>query len=97
MAKALEAGYRHPDTAAAYGVQDAVGKATIESGIPSKDIYDHARVPEAIESSLRKLGTEYVDLWLMYWPCAMGEDGQRVNTITPLETWLKMEKVLKER
>jgi diketogulonate reductase-like aldo/keto reductase len=72
---ALEAGYRLIDTAQAYGNEASVGKAIRESGIPREEIFlttkfypggKDARV-EA-EKSLERLGTEYLDLYLIHWP-----------------------------
>jgi diketogulonate reductase-like aldo/keto reductase len=72
---ALEAGYRLIDTAQAYGNETSVGKAIRESGIPREEIFlttkfypggKDARV-EA-EKSLERLGTEYLDLYLIHWP-----------------------------
>lgn len=75
---ALRAGYRHIDTAAVYKNEKAVGEAIKESGIPREelfittkvwndDIREH-RVKEAFELSLKKLGLDYVDLYLIHWP-----------------------------
>ena len=75
---ALKAGYRHIDTAAAYNNEEAVGEAIRESGIPreklfittklwNQDMRDH-KVQEAFELSLKKLGLDYVDLYLIHWP-----------------------------
>lgn len=75
---ALEAGYRHIDTAAAYGNEESVGRAIKDSGINREDIfittklwndshsYDLAK--KALEASLNKLGVDYVDLYLIHWP-----------------------------
>src|SRR5437899_11226302 len=72
---ALEAGYRLIDTAQAYRNEASVGKAIRESGIPRDEIFlttkfypggKAARV-EA-EKSLERLGTEYLDLYLIHWP-----------------------------
>ncbi|WP_019773412.1 aldo/keto reductase, partial [Streptococcus sobrinus] len=74
----LEAGYRLLDTAAAYGNEEAVGAAIKKSGIPRQEIflttklwvadasYEKAKV--AIETSLKKLGTDYIDLYLLHQP-----------------------------
>jgi glycerol 2-dehydrogenase (NADP+) len=70
---ALEAGYRHIDTALAYGNEKEVGQGIKDSGVPRKEIWIttkldnpwHKRVEEGIESSLNSLGVEYVDLYLM--------------------------------
>ena len=75
---ALETGYRLIDTAAAYGNEEAVGNAIKKSGIPREEIflttklwvqdtsYDGAK--KAIETSLKKLGTDYLDLYLIHQP-----------------------------
>jgi diketogulonate reductase-like aldo/keto reductase len=72
---ALEAGYRHVDTAQAYGNEDSVGRALRESGVPREDVfvttkfYPGGKDPVAtVEQSLKRLGTEYVDLYIIHWP-----------------------------
>ena len=75
---ALEAGYRHIDTAKIYGNEKSVGKAMKESGVPREDIFlttklwnediRKGRAKEAFEESLEALGTDYVDLYLIHWP-----------------------------
>ncbi|MHC1694258.1 MAG: aldo/keto reductase [Eubacteriales bacterium] len=77
---ALEAGYRHIDTAAIYGNEESVGKAIRESGIPRSEIFlttklwngemraDNQR--GALQASLKRLGVDYVDLYLIHWPVA---------------------------
>ncbi len=92
---ALKAGYRHIDTASIYENEEAVGKAVKKSGISRKDIFlttklwndDHKNVEKAFEASLRRLGTEYIDLYLMHWPV------EKVRN----ETWRRMEKLLGTR
>ncbi|MPM35252.1 Glyoxal reductase [bioreactor metagenome] len=75
---ALKAGYRHIDTAAVYGNEEQVGEAIRESGIPrdalfittkvwNEDMRKHT-VKAAFELSLKKLGLDYVDLYLIHWP-----------------------------
>ncbi|AQW20794.1 2,5-diketo-D-gluconic acid reductase [Lentilactobacillus curieae] len=74
---ALEAGYRHIDTAAAYGNEESVGKAIKDSGIPREELFittklwneDHGyeSTKEAFGKSLEKLGLDYVDLYLIHW------------------------------
>lgn len=81
IGKALDLGYRLFDTAWQYGNEAEVGKAIRESGINREDIYittklwtkdvRSGRVQEELEESLEKLGTDYVDLYLIHWP-AMG-------------------------
>jgi diketogulonate reductase-like aldo/keto reductase len=72
---ALEAGYRHIDTAQAYGNEGSVGRALRDSGLPRKDVFittkfnPGRRDPAAeVERSLERLGVEYVDLYIIHWP-----------------------------
>jgi diketogulonate reductase-like aldo/keto reductase len=72
---ALEAGYRHIDTAQAYGNEASVGKALRDSGVDRGEVfvttkfYPGHRDPVAeLEQSLRRLGVEQVDLYLVHWP-----------------------------
>jgi diketogulonate reductase-like aldo/keto reductase len=72
---ALEAGYRHIDTAQAYGNEESVGRALFESGVPREEVfittkfYPGYRDPVAeAERSLLRLGVDHVDLYLVHWP-----------------------------
>ena len=73
---ALEAGYRHIDTAAVYGNEESVGAAIRMSGIPRENIFvttklwnsDHRNPERALDTSLRKLKMDYVDLYLIHFP-----------------------------
>ena len=75
---ALEAGYRHIDTAWIYGNEESVGKAIKASGIPREEIFlttklwnediRQRKTREAFETSLKLLQTDYVDLYLIHWP-----------------------------
>jgi diketogulonate reductase-like aldo/keto reductase len=72
---ALELGYRHIDTAQAYGNEASVGKALRDSGVPRDEVfittkfYPGSKDPVAeAERSLRKLGVDQVDLYLVHWP-----------------------------
>src|SRR5205823_8478312 len=72
---ALELGYRHIDTAQAYGNEESVGRALRDSGIPRDQVFittkfNPARKDAAteLERSLQRLGTDYVDLYLVHWP-----------------------------
>ena len=72
---ALELGYRHIDTAQAYGNEASVGKALRDSGVPRDEVFITTKfhpggkdpVADA-EQSLRKLGVDQVDLYLVHWP-----------------------------
>jgi 2,5-diketo-D-gluconate reductase A len=72
---ALEIGYRHIDTAQAYGNEESVGRALRDSGIPREEVFLTTKFwprqsdPEAeAERSLRRLGVEHVDLYIVHWP-----------------------------
>jgi len=72
---ALEAGYRHIDTAQAYGNEESVGQGLKDSGVPRGEVflttkfYPGHRDPAAeAERSLGRLGVDYVDLYLVHWP-----------------------------
>jgi diketogulonate reductase-like aldo/keto reductase len=73
---ALQVGYRHIDTATMYRNEEQVGRALADSGVDRADVFvttklppgDAARARATIEHSLKALGTDYVDLWLVHWP-----------------------------
>jgi len=75
---ALEAGYRHIDTAAAYRNEEGVGAALAASGLPREDYFvttklwnsqqGHDSTLVAFEASLERLGLDHVDLYLIHWP-----------------------------
>lgn len=83
---ALQRGYRHIDTALAYGNEEEVGQGIKDSGVPREEIWIttkldnpwHKRVEEGITSSLKSLGVDYVDLYLMVsTELASSETGER--------------------
>lgn len=92
-----DAGYRHIDTAAAYGNEEGVGRGIASSGVPREEIFvttklwnaDQGYEPalKAFDSSLGRLGLDYVDLYLIHWPL---QDDDRI-----LRTWDAMEKIAK--
>jgi diketogulonate reductase-like aldo/keto reductase len=72
---ALEAGYRHIDTAQAYGNETSVGRALRDSGLPREDVFVTTKFhpgrkdPEAeAQRSLERLGVDSVDLYIIHWP-----------------------------
>jgi diketogulonate reductase-like aldo/keto reductase len=81
-AAALEAGYRHLDTATVYGNEGEVGRALAESGVAREDVFVTTKCPprkvghelETLRESLDLLGTDHVDLWLIHWPGGDGTD-----------------------
>lgn len=90
---ALEVGYRHIDTAAIYGNEAGVGEAIKQSGVPREEIFVTTKVwnsdqgyeetLKAFETSLSKLGLDYVDLYLVHWP--VPERNLYVDTYKALE------------
>ncbi|MEO9247612.1 aldo/keto reductase [Citricoccus nitrophenolicus] len=78
-ATALEAGYRHLDTAENYGNEDAVGRAVVGSGLRRDEVFVTSKVNRqwhgpvdsvraGLEAALERAGLEYFDLYLVHWP-----------------------------
>jgi len=72
---ALDLGYRHIDTAQIYGNEASVGRALREAGVPREHVFittkfypGHTDPVAEAEQSLRRLGVDYVDLYLVHWP-----------------------------
>jgi diketogulonate reductase-like aldo/keto reductase len=72
---ALEAGYRHIDTAQAYGNEEGVGRALRDSGVPRADVFlttkfypGHTDPFAEVQRSLERLGVDQVDLYIIHWP-----------------------------
>lgn len=96
---ALEAGYRHVDTAKVYGTEEGIARAIAASGIPREEIFittklwnedqGYASALRAIEGSLTRLNTQYVDLYLIHWPLTEETEGENLRE----ETWKAMEKI----
>lgn len=86
VSHALKHGYRHIDAALVYQNEDEVGqglKEAFDSGIKREDVFVttklwntyHRKAEECIDQSLKSLGLDYVDLWLMHWPVPMNGNG----------------------
>ncbi|OAA65158.1 Aldo/keto reductase-like protein [Niveomyces insectorum RCEF 264] len=100
---ALAKGYRHIDTAFAYGNEKEVGAGIKASGVPREQIWLttkldnawHTRVSEAIDKSLENLGTDYVDLYLVHWPCSVDptDRSKVVEGWNFIDTWREMQKL----
>ncbi len=99
---ALKNGYRHIDTAAAYGNEQSVGEAIRDSGIPREEIFVTTKLPaeckgyhvakECFEKSLSDLGLEYIDMYLIHapWPWdKIGMDCTEGN----IKSWKAMEEI----
>jgi len=88
VSAALEAGYRLIDTAAAYGNEQAVGRAIAASGVPREDLFVTTKLAtedqgfqasqDACKASVERLGLGYVDLYLIHWPA--GDAGKYVDS-----------------
>ncbi len=95
VSTALQAGYRHIDTAQMYGNEPEVGEAIRKSGLDRAEVYvtsklsngahrpDDAR--RAFDGSLAALGFDYLDLFLIHWPLPTRYDGDFVSTWQTLE------------
>jgi 2,5-diketo-D-gluconate reductase A len=76
VSAALEAGYRHLDTAKVYGNEAQVGRALAESGVTRDEVFLTTKCPpsdagqghDTLRRSLDALGTDHLDLWLIHWP-----------------------------
>lgn len=99
---ALNSGYRHLDTAAAYGNEESVGAAIKKSGINRHELFvttklwnsDHGyqNTKKAIDTSLEKLDLDYLDLYLIHWPnpAVMRDNWAELNA----ESWQAMEEAV---
>lgn len=100
---ALKSGYRHIDTALAYGNEHEVGAGIRASGIPREEIFLttkldntwHARVEEGITTSLKNLGVDYIDLYLMHWPSSTdpSDTSKHLPDWDFVRTWAEMQKL----
>lgn len=96
--EALSVGYRHVDTAAAYGNEAEVGAAIAATGVRREDVFvttklwnseqGHDSTLSAFEASLERLGTGHVDLYLIHWPLP-GKDRF-------VDTWRAFERIREE-
>ncbi len=92
---ALGLGYTHVDTAQAYGNEAEVGRGIADSGVDRDDVWLTTKVwntnlaPEAVitstEESLRRLGTEFVDLLLIHWPAQIDTLEETLEAMTQLQ------------
>lgn len=101
---ALDNGYRHIDTAFAYGNEASVGRGIKASGVKREDMFlttkhwvterGYEKTLAAIDTSLKLLGTDYLDLYLVHWPCVekISPDWEEIN----LDTWRGFERAYKD-
>lgn len=104
ISKAYDEGYRLIDTAAAYSNEIDIAKAIAENNIPRQQLFlsdkvwntnrGVAAVQEACKRSLKKLKTDYLDLYLIHWPASMRlyENWSEINS----DTWRGMEQLYKD-
>lgn len=96
--QALEAGYRHIDTASAYNNEKEIGQAINTSKIPRQEIFITSKVwkdsmgyentMKSFNKTLEDLGQKYIDLFLIHWPC---NKNKHIN----IETWKALEELYK--
>lgn len=101
ISEAIRQGYRHLDTAAFYFNEEAVGRAVRESGIPREEFFITSKVwrdklgyestLKEFEESLKKLGTEYLDLYLIHWPRPRDLNAEWKEL--DVETWKALEEL----
>ena len=101
---ALQCGYRHIDTATAYGNETSVGEGLRLSGVKREDVFlttkqwtdvrGFEKTVEAGEKALKALGTDYIDLYLIHWPAVSkySDQWQALNA----DTWRGFEKLYKD-
>lgn len=103
--KAIECGYRFFDTASLYETERSLGNAIKESGIPREELIietklwtdemgaENART--ALEKSLKRLQTDYIDIYMIHWPRQTGADDEKWKELD-IETWQAMEDMVKQ-
>ncbi|MCD7124694.1 aldo/keto reductase [Limosilactobacillus caviae] len=103
--EAIATGYRHIDTAAVYGNEEAVGKGIKDSGIDRQDLFvtsklwntnrGYEETKKAFQETLDRLQMNYLDLYLIHWPAnqkQFGDEAAKINA----ETWRAMEDLYNE-
>ena len=99
VSTAIQAGYRHIDTAEMYGNEQEVGEAIRRSGVDRGEVFvtsklsNEAHRPDdarrAFDDSLKALGVDYLDLFLIHWPLPTRYDGDYVSTWKTLEEFYR--------
>lgn len=102
---AIQAGYRHIDTAAIYKNEESVGRGIAAAGVPREQLFittklwntdqGYESTLEAFETSRKKLGVDYIDLYLIHWPrgnAIVEKEGKKY-----LDTWRAFEKLYADK
>ena len=99
VSSALQVGYRHIDTAEMYGNEKEVGEAIARSGLDRSDVFvtsklsNDAHRPDdarrAFDDTLKALGFDYTDMFLIHWPLPARYDGDYVSTWQALEEFYR--------
>ena len=104
VSEAIRLGYRHIDTAAAYGNEESVGAGIRDAGIARDELFlttkhwisnrGYDKTILACEESLKKLGVDYLDLYLIHWPAVkkIADNWEEINA----DTWRGFEKLYKD-
>lgn len=104
--EAIAVGYTHIDTAALYANECSVGEGVRQSGRPRGELFITSKVwntergydktLRACEKSLKDLGMDYLDLYLIHWPANAKQFGDRADAIN-VDTWRAMERLVEEK
>ena len=102
---AIEAGYRYFDTASFYQTEDFLGQAIRESNLPREDFFlvskmwkdemGYQQTKDALEKSLKRLGTDYLDIYLIHWPRPSDLNAEWRDL--DVETWKALEDLYKSK
>ncbi|HJD96826.1 aldo/keto reductase [Mailhella massiliensis] len=103
--RALEAGYRHFDTASFYGSESGLGEALRKSGLAREEVFiaskvwnterGYERTRAAFAASLERMGLDYLDLYLIHWPANKKQFGDGAEALNA-ETWRALEDLYEE-
>ena len=103
--RALEAGYRHFDTASFYGSERGLGEALRKSGLAREEVFiaskvwnterGYGRTRAAFAASLERMGLDYLDLYLIHWPANRKQFGDGAEALNA-ETWRALEDLYEE-